>query len=67
MISRQVFPLVKYEGRIFRAVREENFVTIETNREKEVQKFVLPVKNLFELKQLVDSLFIGELDEKTSI
>lgn len=62
MISRQEFPLVKYEGRIFRAERNENYVVIETNRDKEVQKFRLLVKNLFELKQLVDELYKGELD-----
>lgn len=64
MISRQDFPLVKYEGRMFRAERQENYVSIETNRDKEVQKFKLHVKNLFELKQLVDTLYENELTEK---
>ncbi len=61
MISRQEFPLVKYEGRIFRAERNENYIYIETNREKEVQKFKLEVKNLFEFKQLIDEMYVNEL------
>lgn len=61
MISRQEFPLVKYEGRIFRAERNENYIAIETNREKEVQKFKIEVKNLFELKQLIDEMYANEL------
>lgn len=62
MISRQAFPLVKYEGRMFRAERQENFVTIQTNREKEVQVFKLHVKNLYEFKQLVDEMYKNELE-----
>lgn len=64
MISRQAFPLIKYEGRIFRAERQENFVTIETNREAVKQVFKLHVKNLFEFKQLVDEMYKNELGEK---
>lgn len=66
MISRQAFPLIKYEGRMFRAERIENYVTIETNRDKEVQKFKLHVKNLFEFKQLIDEMYKNELEEKVA-
>lgn len=65
MITPQKFPFTKYEGRLFRAERKENIIVIEQKRElvpdNLMTTFVLPVKNLFEFKQLVDSLFENEL------
>lgn len=64
MITRQEFPFVKYEGRLFRAERYESTIIIQFLRGSTVStELNIPVKNLFELKMLVDDMYKNELKD----
>lgn len=59
MITIQAFPYMKYEGRLFRAVRTEHTLVIEyqaKTADSGTQSLTIPIKALSELEELVSNI-----------